>query len=252
MPSARLLAVSAAVLLAGCAPGYSPVLVATTQQSIRYDSGTPTLVSIKERGAVRISQVHSRYNGRMAIAVVAINRGDIPATLGYENIRITNPDGSTVRSYTSSDLKRETRRRAASGAAAAAMAGAPNAYAAAQSGHQTQYGKVSTYTPYGTAYATYTATAYNPAVAPSTERQADEDTDADMNGVADQLNATLASLNGRILRTTTIAPGGSAGGEIIAARPKLAKSGPSNVVVDVDFNGEQHEFTFAVGDPRSH
>jgi hypothetical protein len=243
-----LLAVSAAVLLAGCAPGYSPTPVATTQQSIRYDSGTATLVSIKERGAVRISQVRSRYSGKLAIAVVAVNRGDSPTTLGHENIRIKNADGSAVRSYSLIDLKKEIRRRSAS----AAVAGAPNSHDAAQSSRQTQYGKASTYTP-GTAYATYTATTYNPAIAPATERQADEGADAAMNGVADQLNATLTSLNGRILRTTTIAPGGSAGGEIIAARPKLAKSGPSNVVVDVDFNGEQHEFTFAVGGgPRSH
>jgi hypothetical protein len=231
-------AMALVMALSGCTPNYSSTLAATphqsvrSQQSVRYSRGTPTLTSIKEHGAVGISPVYSQFRGRFAIAIVAANRGTRPANLGYENISIRGPNGAAVRTFTQDDLKRQARNKAA----VSTLAISPGA------GYSTTSGSVNT----GYGYATYSETTYNSVAANDAERRADEEAAAAFDEVRNQLNADLARLNGRILRTTTIDPGDSAGGEIVAAKPETGKSGSANVVVEVDFNGDHHTFTLAM------
>lgn len=236
--------VAAACLLSACATTYSLNPSASLTQDVRYDRGSPVVLSRKERGAVRVAPASSEFEGRMALAVVAFNEGDTPANIGFENVSVTTGSGRPVRTYSFEQLTREARTAAAWQAFAVALGSAANAYAASQPATVNTYGSV-----YGSGgYATYTGhtTIYNPSATAAANQLNQIQTANNLDRIASTLEATLAGLDGSVLRTTTIDPGQAAGGTVIADKPKFGKGEQQDVRVMVTFNGEEHEFSFSV------
>lgn len=246
-----LLLASAALVLSGCATSYGIAPQAAEGQGVRYERGTPTLVSVKEHGVLRVSPAAKSYTDRVVLNVVAFNNGPNPANIGYENISAATAAGEPLGLFTVAMLEREAKTRAAWGAFAIALAGAANAYAAQQSAYSYGSGSVHTYTPYGGIHSTYNYRSYNPALANALTQRATDDAAAGIGQISAALDQTLQSLDGRILQTTTIDVGHIDGGQIVLAKPKMEKAALTDFIVRVAFNGDTHEFRFRAGAEHS-
>lgn len=240
-------AAALALLTAGCASTYAIAPQPVAGQGIRYERGTPTVVSVRPHGVVRVSPAAKSYQDRVVLNVVAFNNGPDPANLGYENLSVTADDGTPMRLYTVAELEREAKTKAAWAAFAVALAGAANTYAAQQSAYSYGYGNVSTYGTYGHAISTYSYTAYNPALANALTQQAMDRTSADIGQISAALDHTVANLEGHVLQTTTIDVGQINGGQVVVAKPRMAKDALAGFTVRVVFNGDTHEFRFNAG-----
>jgi len=236
-----------ALLTAGCASTYAIAPQASTGQGVRYERGTPTVVSVQPHGVVRVSPAAKSYQDRVVLNVVAFNNGPDPANLGYENLSVAAADGTPMRLFTVAELEREAKTKAAWAAFAVALAGAANTYAAQQSAYSYGYGHVSTYGRYGSTFSTYSYRTYNPVAANVLTRQAADDTAAGIGQISAALDATIAGLEGHVLQTTTIDVGHIDGGQVVVERPRMAKDALAGFTVRVAFNGDTHEFRFNAG-----
>jgi hypothetical protein len=235
----------ASTSLAGCASTYSLQPVAAGSQQVSYDHGAAILMSKKDRGAVRVAPTSTEFQGRMGLAVVAFNDGSTPANLGPENVHVFTAAGVPVQVFTYEQLARQAKRAAAWKTFAVALSGAANAYAASQPTTVNAYG-----TAYGnrgfTNYAA-TATVYNPANAALANSVNQANTNRQLGQINAMLNETLQGLGQSILRTTTVQPGAAFGGNVVVDKPRFGKGEAQTLRVVVNFNGEDHEFTFSVG-----
>lgn len=248
---ARILTLAASVAvacgLASCATSYAVAPEVSQGQSIRYEHGTPTTVSVKEHGAVRVSPSAREFAGRMVFNVVAFNNGPQAANIGYENVSVALSSGTPLRLYSAAALEKEAKTRAAWAAFAVALSGAAQAYSAQQSAYSYGYGSVHTYTPYGGAVSTYQYSAYNPALANALTQQATAQTSRDIYQISAALDHAITSIEGHVLQTTTVDVGQINGGQIVVDRPKLNRDALTDVIVRVVFNGDVHEFKFRAG-----
>jgi len=240
-------AAALALLTAGCATSYAIAPQPVAGQGVRYERGTPTVVSVKAHGAVRVSPAAKSYQDRVVLNVVAFNNGPAPANLGYENLSVVASDGTPMRLYTVAELEHEAKTKAAWAAFAVALAGAANTYAAQQSAYSYGYGNVATYGRYGSTFSTYSYRAYNPAVANVLTQQSIDRTSADIGQISAALDRTIAGLEGHVLQTTTIDVGQIDGGQVVVEKPRMARDALSGFTVRVTFNGDTHEFRFNAG-----
>jgi hypothetical protein len=60
------------------------------------------------------------------------------------------------------------------------------------------------------------------------------------------VKAQIEALNAAILQPKTIAPASAGGGQVVTDKLKFGRKDERALHVTVDFNGEQHEFNFAV------
>jgi hypothetical protein len=65
-----------------------------------------------------------------------------------------------------------------------------------------------------------------------------------------QLQQRIDALNAAILHAQSIAGASAAGGQIVTGKIKFGRKDEHALRVVVDFNGEQHEFDFAVPPSR--
>lgn len=241
----QLTAAAAALSLGACATAYSVTPIADAAQNVTYDHGSPVVMSRKANGAVRVSPTSTAFEGRMSLGVVAFNDGKTSANLGTESVRVFTAAGAPVQVFTYEALVKQAKTAAAWQAFAVALSGAANAYAASQPTTVNSYGSV--YGSRGVANYSSTATVYNPANAALANSINQAQTSRSMGQIGATLDATLSNLGSSILRTTTIEPGNAFGGNVIIDKPKFAKGEEHALRVVVNFDGEEHEFRFAVG-----
>lgn len=243
----RMVGLSAlALFLSACASTYSLSPQASGSQEVTYDRGMAVLMSRKEHGAVRVAPSATTFGEeRPSLVVVAFNDSSGGANLGAENVQVFTASGGSVRVFTYEQLVKEAKNAAAWQAFAVALSGAANAYAASQP--STTYTNGSIYGRGGYTGFGATTTTYNPANAALANSINQARTDRSIAQIGATLDATITDLKDNMLRTTTIAPGEAFGGRVVFAKPKFEKDGARTLRVVVKFNGDEHEFTFAVG-----
>lgn len=202
----------------------SLVCGADAAMKVRYFKGQPTYISTMPASAAEVAVPPEQRKGkRVWIAVVALNFGTEPTSLGYENIDIRTTDGAAAKLITYEELRHQARVRAGWTTFFAGVAAGLNSYAAARYGGSGRIGRLSFYSPVAGQMALDRADAQNAALFTS---------------IAANLDATLSKLDGNILRTTTIDPWTSFGGFVAFELPKGAHI--EDMVVTVRFAGNTH------------
>lgn len=241
----RYTAILVALALGGCASTYSLTPVASGSQDLTYDQGIAVIVSKKENWVVGVAPTSTAFEGRVVLRVVAFNDSEANGNFGIENVRVFTSSGKIVRVFTYDQLVKEAKNKAAWQAFAVAMAASANAYAASQPATINSYGTA--YGANGTLNYSSTSTIYNPANTALTNSINQSQTRSNINQITESLDATLSGLGSSILRTTTIEPGNSFGGNVVMDRPVFAADEDRTLRVIVSFDGEEHEFKFSIG-----
>jgi hypothetical protein len=190
---------------------------------VRYFKGAPTYISTMPASAVEVAVPEQSRGKRIWVAVVALNFGTEPTSLGYENVDVRTASGTEAKLVTYDELQHQARVRAAWASFFAGVAAGLNSYSAARYGGSGYVGSVPFYSPVAGQMALDRADAQNTALFTS---------------IANTLDATLAKLDGNVLRTTTIDPRTSFGGFVAFDLPKGASV--SDMVVTVTFAGNTH------------
>jgi hypothetical protein len=212
------LAVSLALLAFG-----GPVDGADAGVKVRYFKGQPTYISTMPASAVEVAVPEQRKGRRVMVAVVALNFGAEPTSLGYENVDIRTASGEEAKLVTYDELRHQAKVRAGWTTFFAGVAAGLNSYGAARYGGSGYIGRVPYYSPVGAQMALDRADAQNAALFTS---------------IAVNLDETLGKLDGAVLRTTTIDPRTSFGGYVAFDLPKGATV--ADMVAVVTFGGDTH------------
>jgi hypothetical protein len=227
--------------LAGCAESYSVAPVADGAQQVRYWHGKATTYSEMKFGAVQVTPLGVNSEDRVGFAVAVFNKSGRSANFGIENLALTQEGGEPERIFTSMELAHEAKVRAQWAQFGMILLGATDAALTGRNAYSTSYTRV--YTPYGSASA-YSRT-YNPEFAYLAGRDAGIATGHALVAIQASLDNTLTQINDQVLQTTTVDPGQSYGG--IAIADTLASSKyPQDIVLHVNWAGEDHVFKFSV------
>jgi hypothetical protein len=235
-------ALCCASVLAGCATSYDVQPVTDASETVRYNQGAATTYFDAKDIAVQVTPLGFNSQRQISFGVAVVNKTTHPINFGYENLSMATGGGVPIAIYDRATLERQARNRAMIAAVLVAAASGAAAAAAARNSSYTTNSTV--YTPRG-AYS-FHSTTYDPALASANIAAATAVGGAGIYAIQNQLNATIAGLNGRILATTTINPGQSYGGIIVGDR--LKGSYPQHVVVRVSESGVQHAFTFNIAE----
>lgn len=190
---------------------------------VRYFKGQPTYISTMPASAVEVAVPEQRKGKRVWVAVAALNFGPGPTSLGYENVDIRTANGEEAKLVSYDQLRHQAKVRAGWMTVFAGVAAGLNSYGAARYGGSGYVGRVPFYSPVGAQMALDRADAQNEALFTS---------------IAVTLDATLAKLDGAVLRTTTIDPRTSFGGFVAFDLPKGATV--ADMVAVVSFAGDTH------------
>jgi len=194
------------------------------------------LTSTKDHGVVSVMSDPTLSDGRLVLKVVAMNRTQMPASFGPQDVKLFTAAGTPVKLMSLDQLVQEV--RAAAGGGTDTMTHGPAVHAGPMMGHDS-YGRpdVSGYTGGNDRMngmdVTQTRTVAGKAVKddPSVQEQ-------------------IANLSAAILHDLTIAPAAVAGGQVVTEKLKFARKEAHDLRLVVGFNGEQHEFEFAAPPSR--
>jgi hypothetical protein len=230
-----------ALALGGCATEYSVSPVANSAEQVRYWHGKPTIYSEMRFGAVQVVPLGVNGDDRVGFEVVALNKSGEPANFGTENISLTQQNGRPDKIFTTVELDHEAKVKAQWQEFAVALAGGLEMYAASRNSVSTTSGTA--YTPLGPV--NYYSSTYNPALAQANMQVAGAQMQAGLQTIAYRLDQKLSAIHGSVLQTTTIDPGQADGGVAIADELSSSQF-PQQVVLHVNWLGEDHVFTFSV------
>lgn len=207
---------------------------------VRYLRGEPTIYSVKESGAMLVLSRGLNKDKRLVLDIVAFNSGNSPQNFGTENISLTGQNGKPITVFGFEELTRQAEKKAGWAKFWLGLAGVAGAVAASESAYSTTYGSISS--RYGTS--TYYAESYNPGVAAANMAVVAGATGYGFARIQGNLDNTLARLNNSILRTTTIDPGFSFGGQVIT--DSIKGDYPQNVALKIIWAGAEHDVEFTV------
>jgi hypothetical protein len=199
-------------------------------------AATPvSLSSTRDRGVVCILTEPTLSDGRLIMKVVAFNRRPEPATFSDADVKVSTAAGKPVALFSLNDLIADAKR----------AAGAPSGLATDHDPSFYSHPGIATNGVGGAGepdVAGYTG-ANNP-----TSGVVSSHTHA-TSGVHDaqsaaKLQESIANLNAAILQPMTIAPATAAGGQVVTQKLKFSRKESHALRVVVEFNGEEHEFSF--------
>jgi hypothetical protein len=240
------LALGASALLSGCATHYLVDPIAGPNQEVRYDRGEPTTYSELANGAVQITPFGvDERDGRLVFGVAAYNKSQAPANFGVENVYLSAGDGRQLRVFTADQLVHEAQARANGASVAVAILGLAAAVAAIDGASWTESGRY--WTRRGPVR--FVNRYNNPGAAMFGAVTAGVGTGLAIGSIRNDLNRRIAGIDNEILTTTTIDPDESTGG-IVVGEKITAGGAPRDVMVTVNFNGEQHQFQFGIVQTR--
>jgi hypothetical protein len=200
---------------------------ADAEVKVRFLKGTPTFVSFQPKSIVEVVAPPTK-GGEVYIGVIVLNRGDQPASIGYENVTVQRASGAAVRLVGYESLQGRRRSQAAWGTFFVALAAGLNSYAAQQS----SYGYVGRYRY------------YDPVAGQIGAARADAENGAMFATVEQKLDAQLADLD-NVLRTTTVDAGDAGRGVVVFDLPRDVLI--DQLVVSVTFGGEVHTIPLKAG-----
>jgi hypothetical protein len=193
------------------------------------------------RGAVQITPLGINADSRLGFAVAVFNKGTQPADFGVENLAVVQQDGTADKIMTSVELQHEAEVKAAWAQVAVAVIGGLASYEAGR--HSYSITNAVVRTPYGSA--SIHARTYDAAAAYQAGHDIGVATGMNIASIQGSLDHTLQSIGQNVLQTTTVDPGDSTAG--IAVIDALSSSSyPQDIVLHVNWNGEDHVFHFTV------
>ena len=193
------------------------------------------LSSTKDRGVVSIVTEATLSDGRLVMKVVAFNRRHEPAAFSDTNVKVSTAAGKPVALFSLGDLIADARR----------AAGVPSGTATDHDPSFYSHPGIATNGVGGAGepdVAGYTG-ANNPTsgVVSSHTHATSGAYDAQS---AAKLQESVANLNAAILQPMTIAPATAAGGQVVTQKLRFSRKESHALRVVVEFNGEEHEFSF--------
>lgn len=255
-----LLAVSA-VLVTGCA---QVALDVPPEQAGRVPmmDGRPVLISKKRNTAFVSFSPEAFPAGQRGLITLAVKNGaGKPFNVGPENVQVV-ADGKALKVFSHQDITREIKAQAAAAAFAVALAGAGQAMAASMPATTTTYGTTSNYGNfYGTARPAYggynpvnysgnysgwgtysgTSTTYNPAATAGALAAVNANTTQQV-GMINQNRAAAMQDAASMLKTTTVPPGQTYGGNIVFKLPPAPGKSPKTLQVTIFTPSDTHQF----------
>jgi hypothetical protein len=217
----RLVALGAALALAGCVTGGEKVAFHTTnpqQQSMMRD-GLPALVS-RQKGSLVLVKPAARQmqvGGRPVFTVGINNIGKGPIDFRVDQIQVSqivNGQEYPMQVVTYEMLAQEEKNRQVAAAIFAGVAAGANAYGASRAG----YGSYTT--PSGR-----TGTFYSPTAAVIAQSNAAAQNDAMISATIERGQANMAALERSVIKDNTLMPGEWYGGQLHLSPPVNPPSG---------------------------
>lgn len=247
MRTFKLLILSAVVAAPAYAQSRSSDFLAREGQVERYFAGREAIDSNLERSTVRLLEPQEVIKKRGAIQVIVMNAGSALFNFGPENVSARTLDGATVEIVPYEQLLKEEKNRQMWAAIATGLAAAGNSMNASQAGYQSGFGTYNsrTYGTYGSysTSGTMTYSGYDAGAAQAAQSVANLENQRNFDRLAQNNAAGMAALDANI-RTTSVDPGQSVGGQIIFELPKEVRKSkePIDVEFTVDVGGEVHKF----------
>ena len=242
------IAFAAAALLGGApasAAKFNLDFTASANQARRMVDGIAAIESAAPGSKIRIIAPGEPVKKRGVLQIMVFNGSAAPFDIGSESITAQLSDGTPVPIISAQELQHEAKHRAMWRGIAAGFAAAGNGMSAANSGwsNSTVNYTGHSYGSYGSSYSSGTAlvTTYNPAQAQAAQSLANiqnQQTFDRMNFANQSEREALRAS----LQTTTVDPGGMAGGLVTFELPAAARStkGPVLVSFLIHAGQEQH------------
>ena len=214
-------------------------LAATGEQVSRMESGLEVIDSDQKLSSVRIFENEQPVKKRGTMTVLIFNAGDKSFNLGSENVVLETEAGESIAIIPYERLEKEVKNKQRWAAIATGLAAASNSIAASNAGYSN--GNVTAYGRGG--YSTATFNSYNSGAAYQAQALVNLQNRQSFDRLAHANTAAKEGL-GVNLRTTTIDPGASFGGQIVYELPKQLRKvkGPLPIRVKVKAGDEEHVF----------
>jgi hypothetical protein len=235
-------AIGALALVTTACPAFSETLslypVQTGAETVRYQTGIPTLNLETPTGAIEITPAAFDH-GHVSFNVGVYNKGAQPSNFGIENISAKLQDHD-IAILSSSELQKRAKSRAAwSQVGIALLAGAAAAAASTAHTTQTSYGRFST--PRG--HYSWASSYRDNTIGVLGATAAVAGGAVGIVGIQKRLDFTLANLSDEIIQTTTVDPDSSYGGKFVIEKAANIKA-PYDVRVVISWNGASYPFVF--------
>ena len=239
----RVTTVAAILLIAPMtaqAAKYKLALTSQDQQQSRMDNGVQAINSDLPHSSVRVFEVEDPVSKRGELRIYALNASDKPVNIGAECVTMEAGDGTPIQIISYERQVKEEKHRQMWAAIAAGLAAASNNIAASNAGYG--YGTVNAYGSNGP-WATGTFSTYNAGQAYAAQSLANLQNQAIFNRLGVTSAAAMDALKVN-MRTTTVDPGNSFGGQIVYELPKQLQKlkVPLSVLVHVKIGDDVHTF----------
>jgi hypothetical protein len=226
-------------LLSGCQQTTLELLTVGSQQRFYSDGATAVLSKSPKSVAMVAAQTEPFANGeRISLALKVENIGPAPFDIDTANVTVASTKASRHKVHSYDDLVREEKQRATAMLVLSAIAGAANAYSAAQA--STVHTSGTFHTSYGSG--TYSGTVHDPLRGQIASQLAGAQTSAQMSRIASDAQANIADLRGSILKRTTVFPGTMHGGMFVFDAPPLEQKETRTYFITVAAGEEAHKF----------
>lgn len=233
----------AAILLAtgtgaNAAKQYLNVQAEPEQQS-RMDSGVEMVESDLPTTSARIFEPEVKVEKRLAIQVMVFNASGEPFNFGPENVTAETAGGEAVAVIPYEKLVKEEKGRRTWAAIGLALGAMGNSLNAANAGYS--HGTVNAFGSGGWGTANYSA--YNAGQAYAAQSLANTQNQIATARFQENSAASMEALKAN-LRTTTVDPGETFGGQLMLEMPKAARKSkePVDVLIHMALGGETHTF----------
>jgi hypothetical protein len=195
------------------------------------------LSSTKDHGVVKVMADPTLAEGRLVLKVVAFNRTTAASSFGPENVKVFTAAGQSIPLMTLEQLVRQTREAAG----VSDTNRKPSVDTFGTSGPNITHDMagrpdVGNYTAGSNSMGTGVST-HGPRANP-------------VKGDDPKLQQQIAALTAAILQPVSVAPASAAGGQVVTQKIKFGRKEERALRVVVEFNGEQHEFSFSAPGER--
>lgn len=211
---------------------YQLNFVGQSEQETGWHSGAQFVEDSNATSRVRLVNVHDQLPDKQStFRVLLLNGGELPVTIGPENVWIEYGDDERVAMETYEELegrfRRDIKRRETFAMLGAALS------AGSANGYTTGSFNYSGSTMYGTQFrGTGTYTAYDPALARQQQAQAREQANATFRSIETRQLQGMDALNG-LLRRTTLQPGQVHSSIVAFDPPRSLRRLPERSIVTV-------------------
>jgi len=224
--------------------------------------GRPVLISKKRNTALVSFSPEAFPAGQRGIVNLAVKNGaGKPFNIGPENVQVM-ADGKALKVFNHAEITREIQARATAAAIAVGLAGVSQAMYASMPATTTTYGTTSSYGNFaGTARPTYggynpvnysgnysgwgtysgTSTTYNPAATAGALAAVNANTTQQVGMINQNRAAALQDANS-MLKTTTVPPGQTYGGNVVFKLPPAPGKNPKMLQVTISTPSDTHQF----------